>query len=126
MTQVALWYWRHYQIDYDLFDSEEEAASVGVYMQDDGGCSVAGAQFADGRIIAVGQWPAWASAWERLLQAERQMQERRISALPRPARKVKAPFSGQVIEVDASEPAWIGEAAEANASQVPGQGRGTL
>lgn len=111
-AQVALWYWRYHTPDFDLFDSEDEAAAVGFYMQEDGQASVAGVQFRDGRTIARDQWPAWAAAEERILRAEREARERAKSGPPRPLRKIRAPFSdGRVIEIDADEPPWIDEPA---------------
>lgn len=111
-TQVALWFWRYYTPDFDLFDSEEEAAVAGVYMEDSGNASVAGIQFPDGRTIARNEWPAWSTATDQMLQAEREANAKRATEPPRPTRKVRAPFSdGRVIEIDASEPPWVGKPA---------------
>ena len=104
MTGVALWYWRYHSIYYDIWDSEEEAAGIAAGMEDNGGASVAGAQFPDGRVIAAEDWQALAEARDRLWSA----QSEPVREKPRPQRKITAPFGGGTTEIDADEPTWLG------------------
>ena len=110
--QVALWYWRYRQIDYELFDSEDEAATAAFYMEDDGRASVAGVQFADGRIIEQKKWTALNEATRQILAAERADHIKRQAEPPRPTRKVRAPFADRIIEIDVDSPPWIGQSSE--------------
>jgi hypothetical protein len=106
---VALWYWRYHQIDYDIWDSEEEAAGIAVGMEDNGDASVAGIQFPDGRLIERNEWSAYAEAMERRDRAESEARKAAAKAKPRPMRKIMAPFTGgRQIEIDADEPSWLG------------------
>lgn len=104
MTEVALWYWRYYSMRYDIWDSEEEAAGIGAAMEADGGGVVAGVQFPDGRLIRAGEWNALEAARQRRERAERGYVP---PELP-PQRKIKAPFDGGMIDIDAGEPSWLG------------------
>jgi hypothetical protein len=103
---VALWYVRYHSPGYVLCDSEEEAAELGVGMEDSGGASVLGVQFSDGRTVERDSWPAFAAAQERSWQAEREARDK-----PRPAvqeREALDPFGGRMLRIRASEPSWLG------------------
>ena len=106
MSEVALWYWRHGSIDYDLCDNEEDAASMAVHMGDYGEASVEGVQFPDGRVVKIAKWPAFAEAVRQ--QRQREAEQRAAAAVPRPQRTITAPFGGRKIEIDADEPDWLG------------------
>jgi hypothetical protein len=103
-SEVALWYWRYHSIGYSIWDDEEEAAGIAAAMEDDGGGVPAGVQFQDGRTIPENSWEALWAARER---RERAWLERPAEK-PRPKRKITAPFGGGQIEIDASEPSWLG------------------
>ena len=106
MGEVALWYRRYRETDYSIWGSEEEAAGIGAAMEDDGDGVVKGVQFQDGRLIRAEDWDALARARKRRDQA---WEERDAKREPRPKRKITAPFGGGIIEIDAREPAWLGE-----------------
>ena len=111
MSEVALWYWRYHSINYSLWDDEEEAAGIAAAMTDDGGGSVAGIQFPDGRLIAREDWAAFAEAEDRRERAEAERREAAKKEKPRPKRKITAPFGGGQMEIDVSEPEWLGRQA---------------
>ena len=100
--QVALWYLRYRQASYALWDDEEEAAGVGAAMEADGGAVVTGVQFADGRAVPRNNWTAFAAARQRLLEVEE------APLPPRAVRRRLDPFSGDMVEVDACDPEWLG------------------
>lgn len=100
-TQCALWYWRYHSPHYEIHDSEEEAAASALEMTDKAEGWPDGVQFADGRTVRLDDWPAY-----------REAQARRDKASP-PSRKIKHPFDGQTLTVDADEPEWLGVADEA-------------
>lgn len=110
-NSVALWYVRYHQPDYDLHDSEREAAEAAVYMEDYGHGVALGVQFEDGRLIVAGEWPEMRAAYERLREAEARQREAWAAAEPRPVRKAVDPFDGRLLEIDADEPAWLGKPA---------------
>ena len=104
----ALWYARYHSPDYALCDSEEDAARMGVAMMENGGCAVIGVQFSDGRTIPVDDWPAWDAAEEWRNAAEKEEAERRARE-PKPVmRKIRDPFRGWPLEVEPTEPEWLG------------------
>lgn len=104
--EVALWYLRYGRMDYDIWDSEAEAAGIAVAMTDDCNGVPIGLQFPDGRLVDVENqpWPAYEEAARRRdeFAASARKQE------PPPQRKITAPFGGGEIEIDASEPDWLG------------------
>jgi hypothetical protein len=102
--EVALWYRRYHSMEYAIWDSEEEAAGIAAAMAVDGGGVPAGVQVQDGRTIPATEWEALWAARER---RDRAWQERPAEK-PRPKRKIKAPFDGGQIEIEASEPLWLG------------------
>ncbi|MDQ2875076.1 MAG: hypothetical protein M3Y33_09905 [Actinomycetota bacterium] len=66
-------------------------------------------QFPDGRSLALGSWPAYAAELQR--RAERR---KRAAALPKPPepamRKARDPFDGRPVQIEVSEPSWLGVA----------------
>lgn len=113
MSDVALWYLRYGQPDYDLCDTEEEAARYGAYMAEDGGGSVLGAQFPDGRVIARDDWAAYALAVRQQEEEWRQQAAERRAAPPPVMRDARDPFEGKPLQIEVSEPAWLGAPATA-------------
>lgn len=102
---AALWYVRYHQPDYMLCDDEEDAAGIGAAMMDDGGASVLGVQFPDGRTIALENWAAYAEAERR--RDEAFARARATNEKP-PMRKIQDPFTKRDLEVEVSEPGWLG------------------
>jgi len=102
-NEVALWYSRYRAIDYSIWEDEEEAAGIAAAMEADGEGVPVGVQFQDGRTIPAAEWEALEAARER-----RERWEERPAEKPRPKRKIQAPFGRGVIEIDASEPSWLG------------------
>jgi hypothetical protein len=106
--ECAVWYWRLGEVGYQLYDSEERAATGAFRMMDwEQGAPVC-VQYADGRVVLVEDWTAYRNVCDRVLDAERSGRP----AAPRPTRTVKAPFGdGRLVEVDADAPAWLGQGA---------------
>lgn len=106
---VALWFWRHYSITYDIYDNERAAADAAVYLEEYESGVPIGIQFSDGRTVRVEDWPEYAEAdarREARIEADR---TKRAVAPPRPARRVLDPFEGQSVVVDGDDPSWLGK-----------------
>jgi hypothetical protein len=104
---VAVWYVHLGRGDYyQLYASEQDAAAaaagIDLYTDD----AVVGAQFADGRLVDVNEWPAYKAAYAALRAREA---ERRANqpALP-PTREALAPFCRRTIRIELTEPGWLG------------------
>jgi hypothetical protein len=106
--ECALWWFRYASPGYEICDSEQEAADLAAGMMDSGGCSIAGVQFPDGRVIQRDAWAAYLAAEERLFAAQMAANAAQRAKPPAPKRKIRAPFGGQIIKVDPGEPAWLG------------------
>jgi hypothetical protein len=98
----ALWYWRSHAMDYELFAAEEEAARYAIYLDEYDGGSPVGVQFADGRTVLVEEWPAI----DQARNAVRESGER--PATPPAMRTIRDPFSSTDVQIEASEPDWLG------------------
>lgn len=105
---IAIWFrtWDNH-IDFDLDDTEQEAADWAVAKEDsDYPATILGVQFKDGRTIKASEWPALAEARRRARQRE---QERRDNPPPpTPERTVRDPFTGSQVQVEAVSPDWLG------------------
>ena len=105
---VALW-WVHYNSpDYELYETEQEAADYGTYLEDDGQGAVLGVQFADGRTIARRDWAAYREAKQRHRDEFARRAAERESAPPVPVRDAKDPFEGLPVKIEEGEPSWLG------------------
>jgi hypothetical protein len=94
---------------YELFDTEAEAARRAVGIGDSGEAAVIGIQFADGRLINRDDWQAYKDADGEAYKAmiERSREERRHPR--RVTRKIRDPFSSVEVSVYADEaPEWLG------------------
>lgn len=107
--QVAVWTARYGTPDYYLFDNETSAADYAAVVADSGDASVLGAQFSDGRVIPVEQWEAYDEAEARLYASYRRREAEAAAAPKRAVRSVRSPFGLGQIEIEASEPEWLGE-----------------
>jgi hypothetical protein len=106
--ECAVWYWQHYAPCYELFDNEREAAGFAANLENSGDGSVAGIQFSDGRTIERDRWGAYRAEQVRLTaQWERDRRER-ANTPPPPTRKIRHPFDGSPMTIEAGEPAWLG------------------
>lgn len=102
----AVWYLDdHGQINYDVFPDEPDAANCAVGYDGDG--SVLGLQWADGTTVARRDWTAFADAKRR--EAEQWEERRNNPPEPTPTRRTYDPFKGIAIDVETSEPEWLGE-----------------
>lgn len=106
--ECAVWFWRYQVPDYDLFETEQEAAEFAVGMEDNCNGAASGVQFRDGRLIKRDDWVALRTA-----EADRNalyiaQAEARANATPPPTRVARDPFSGTEIKVELSEPDWVG------------------
>lgn len=103
-STCALWYYR-YGPDYDLQDSEAEAARWAVVLEDgDEPALILGVQFADGRTIPADQWEALAEARTQARQEE----ANRPLPTPIPTHTMRDPFRGEEVEVEDDSPSWVG------------------
>jgi hypothetical protein len=124
-NSAALWIMRYDRPDYDLYDSEAEAATMAVYHEDvilhENGIPL-GVQFDDGRVLRMEDWPRFA-AERRDRAIERAAKAAVPEPAPRPVRAIRDPFEGKPLEVDAAEPAWLGMADAREAGKARGQQR---
>lgn len=107
-TQCALWYMRYFQVYYDLCESEEEAATNAVAMQDAGSGSVLGVQFPDGRTVKREDWTAFDDAQTSWDQHWDEVTERTRNAPKVPTRAIRDPFEGKDLTTPIDAPAWLG------------------
>lgn len=117
--QCALWYWRHNVIEYEVYDSEAEAASAAVGMEDYGNGVPIGVQFPDGRTIRQDDWVAYRDAVAKARADEEARSARQKDAPPIPTRQVKDPFEGRPVTVEADEPEWLGVSPGVSANAPP-------
>lgn len=103
---IAVWYLHHGSPDYWDEPTEQEAADtaarIDLYTDD----TVLGAQFADGRLVTPGNWPAYQQA--TLKTRQRRDEQEQVRPETRPTRRALAPFVNTTVIIDADEPAWIG------------------
>lgn len=105
---VALWYLRYGSPDCDLCETEWEAASMAISLQDSGEASVSGVQFADGRLVAIRDWRLYHDVARRRHAEEKAEREEQASRPPVPVREALDPFERRPVRIEASEPAWLG------------------
>lgn len=97
----ALWYWRRFAIEYELFETEREAADYALYLIDYAEGVPQGVQFSDGRLIQFDRWDAYGDALEE--------QRRRVKEKNRLKMKtIKCPFTRSPVNVEFNEPEWLG------------------
>lgn len=101
----ALWYWRHGAMDYEIYDSEEQAAKEAVGMEEYDHGSPVGLQFSDGRTVLAEDWQALKDAQKKFNESVRCRQ----AAPTRATRLILNPFDGAPKRVDDSEPQWLGK-----------------
>jgi hypothetical protein len=101
----AVWYLDDYgQIRYELAEDEDEAARYGAWADGDG--TALGLQRADGSTVQAAEWTALAEAKRKLRQAE---QDRRDNEPPPATRRAHDPFKGYALDIEVTEPDWLGE-----------------
>lgn len=104
--QCAVWYMHYGSARVVLFANEREAAGFAYELADSGSGAVTGVQFADGRLVKRDDWQALDDYEDEVL---RSASARAANAPPPPpTRKVRDPFDGQSVSVDADDPAWLG------------------
>jgi hypothetical protein len=103
----ALWVWRYSRLTYELYDSEKAAAGAALATEDYGFGSVAGVQFADGRVVPREDWPAYREAEEAACAASLSLSQ---VVPPAPVmRRALDPFgSGTEVRVFGVDPPWVG------------------
>lgn len=107
----ALWYWHQGQMDYELWDSEEEAAKQAVFMVEYETGTPVGLQYSDGRTVLVEDWQALKAAQAKY-DEEWQKRWSKPESEKRPTRVILNPFNGGPIRIDAEEPQWLGRKGE--------------
>jgi hypothetical protein len=103
---VAVWFLRYNRPDYDLMDDEDSAARLAVAIEEEGNGSILGVQFADGRTHKADQWRALHDARRRSQEFWKERQAN--PPAPRPTRKARDPFMGKDLDIEISEPGWLG------------------
>jgi hypothetical protein len=95
----------HGHPDYDLCATEEEAATAaaGADVYNDG--TPLGLQRADGTLVPAEQWSALAAAIKDL----RRVRAERWRTRPAPTRPSRDPFTGTPINIEVTEPEWLGK-----------------
>jgi hypothetical protein len=100
----------HHHPVFALCDTEAEAASLAVSLEDGEECVIMGVQYDDGRVIAREAWPVFLAEIDRR-EAERKA---RAAAYVPPAgprhvpRVIRDPFEHFTLEVHRDTPAWLG------------------
>lgn len=107
----ALWYWSHFSIYCEIYDTEEAAASTAASMEDAESAAIAGVQHEDGSFVPRDRWAAIKAEHDRRDEQWRARQA--AEALkPQPAtREVVPPFDarGQTATIPADMPSWVGD-----------------
>jgi hypothetical protein len=93
------------QIDYELAETEEEAAKLAAWADGDG--AALGLQCADGTLVPAAQWRGFAEAKRHLLELDQQRRDDPPPSIP--TRQAKDPFTGRAIHIETAEPDWLGE-----------------
>ncbi len=113
-SAAAVWYSVYGSVQVAVHETEEEAASFALDIEEEGSGSVSGVQFPDGRFV---EWDVWATV-HRLSEKRSEASQREFdekASRPRPAtRQVQPPFDtrrGRPVEVPADAPAWLGRGA---------------
>ena len=102
----AAWYIDdHGQIDYELAETEDEAANYAAWADGDG--TALGLQRADGTTVPIDEWPEFAEAKRRQREYEKQLRDN--PPAPAPTRRARDPFRGVELEIETAEPEWLGE-----------------
>lgn len=104
----AVWIWRYGRPDYELADSEEEAARIAVSIEDAESGAIAGVQFSDGRVIRSEEWAAFKAESDRRFKEWREQVAQAPAVPPTPKRMVQFPFGSDKVEIEADEPGWLG------------------
>lgn len=104
----AVWYWRYFNMYYELFQSEREAARFAVDLENDGEGDVSGVQFSDGRAVARNEWELFLQIdKEEDIRIMREIQQRLKAPSP-PKRAIRDPFNNREIKIKITEPEWLG------------------
>jgi hypothetical protein len=104
----ALWFYRNGHPDYDLCETEDEAALLAVVMADDAMACPVGVQFASGRTVPLAEWAAFTQARERFYADQIEQRARLLERRAEPVRTVRSPFGDEPVEVPADDPPWLG------------------
>lgn len=106
---VAVWLMHYGAPDYELHETEQGAASYAASVEGQGAGSVLGAQFSDGRLVPVKHWKAYHAEGRRRREAEERQRAEYAARPPTPTREIRDPFEHRPLQVEADEPAWLGE-----------------
>jgi hypothetical protein len=102
-AQVAVWRLHYGRADYDLCDDEDDAVTVAVALTYDD--RILGVQYPDGRTVPAGQWDNYRQA---LAAYSARRDQARAEYVRPPMRRARDPFIGQHVDIEVSEPDWIG------------------
>ena len=90
-------------VEVKVFDDDLSAIRYGMGIEDGGG-SVAGVQFPDGRYIDRDEWTAFRDEERRRIAAWRDVEVKP----PAPYRRVTVPWGDDIVGIDADLPDWVG------------------
>jgi hypothetical protein len=103
--RCALWYYRLYELQVLLHDSEEDAAEDAYQLWVDGAASILGVQHSDGSFVERDDWVMYKGLLDgdRLAEAD--------PGPPVKYRVIRAPFdsvNSVTVSVPDTYPAWVG------------------
>lgn len=101
----AVWFWRNFIMEYEIFDHEIDAARYAVALLENEEGAPVGLQYSDGRTVKVENWRAYEEA-EKVYNAARNS---RPPMAPPSTRIILNPFDGSPKRVDAGQPKWLGK-----------------
>lgn len=109
----AVWYWCYKSVYYELFETEQDAATYAWALEDSGNGAVAGIQFSDGMYIDRDNWAEYAAEGVRQdARWKQQHEEQKVQPKPE-LRRINTPVEdGGIISVPVTEPAWLGSPVE--------------
>ena len=107
MSECALWWISHGDVQVDVYPSEEAAARAGWALGDDG--AALGVEFPDGHTLKCDDWPEWDAELRRSTERARQWVADERSKPKRATRVARSVFGEATIYADAY-PEWVGSA----------------
>lgn len=102
---LAVWFWRNSQMEYETFEQEVDAARFAVCLNEYDNGSPVGVQFSDGRAFQVEHWKAFEDA-QNEFDFSRAGRNELASNIR--YREIVDPFNHRPVAVEENEPEWLG------------------
>ena len=106
--EVALWWVRYSEPDYEICGTEREAAERAWGIQDSGEASVLGIQYPDGRLTEADDWLLLEQVTAEFNADITRAAAEAATRPPKPKRLVRDPFGNRPFYTDPGEPEWLG------------------